>query len=87
MSVAWVVYSMIIFLWGSFSKIKLFRWFGSAVLITTTLKVFIFDLSGTATMYKVLCLFIIGALTLGIGYVNSTWSDKEANDDEEPEIA
>ncbi|MCH7534686.1 MAG: DUF2339 domain-containing protein [Bacteroidetes bacterium] len=80
LSVSWVLYALIIFLWGAYSKIKLFRWFGSAVLILTTLKVFIFDLSGKDTMYKVLVLFIIGALTLIIGYINSKWSDKILDD-------
>jgi uncharacterized membrane protein len=70
MSVTWMVYALLLFLWSKGSRNKLYKYMGITVLVLTSLKVFIFDLSGSATIQKVIFLMIVGALTLVIGKVS-----------------
>jgi len=76
-SIAYIVYALFIFLWGSHTKAIAFRIMGSVVLILTSLKVFFWDLSGEANVSKMLFLLIIGLVTLGIAHINKQWLDKE----------
>jgi len=72
MSVSWMIYALILFLWSNKSDSKIYRIMGIAVLLLTSLKIFIFDLSGAATFQKVLFLLVIGGLTLLIGKLNKS---------------
>ncbi len=76
-SFSWIVYSLVLFLWGSHTKSKVFRIFGSIVLVATTLKVLFSDLSGESTLYKAIFLLIIGLVILLIAFVNQKWEEKE----------
>lgn len=74
LSVVWGVYAMLLFLWGAYSKQRLFRVFGSVVLGLVTLKLLLLDLSGEDTIFKVLVLFAMGCISLTITYINHRWS-------------
>mgnify|MGYP000147403040 CR=1 FL=1 len=76
LSISWMVYALGLFLWGSYTNQKAFRFLGSAVVILTSLKVFIFDLRGTSTIYLVTFLFVLGLLTLLIARIDSYWRTK-----------
>jgi uncharacterized membrane protein len=76
-SISYLIYALLLFLWGAHTKAFIYRTFGSAVIAITSVKVFFFDLSGEATPHKMVFLMIIGIITLGIGYVNKRWQEKE----------
>jgi hypothetical protein len=69
MSICWFVYALMIYLWSNYSQHVFFKYFGAIVIGITTLKVFLLDLSGAASIQKVVLLAIIGAITLIIGKV------------------
>ncbi|MDN5199766.1 DUF2339 domain-containing protein [Fulvivirgaceae bacterium BMA10] len=83
LSIMWMLYALIIFLWGAYSRAKIFRVIGSAVILITTAKVLLLDLAGAKALHKVLFLLIIGLLTLAIAYINNKWAEgsPESKDD------
>lgn len=85
-SISYLVYALLIFLWGAHTRALAFRTMGSIVLIITSAKVLFFDLSGGATVGKMIFLLIIGGLTLTIAYINKRWMDKEQLRDQPDEI-
>ncbi|MBE7410649.1 MAG: DUF2339 domain-containing protein [Leptospiraceae bacterium] len=76
-SFSWILYSLVIFLWGSYTKNTVFRIFGSIVLVGTSLKVIFSDLSGESTLYKAIFLLSLGFIILLIAFVNQKWSETE----------
>ena len=56
---------------------------GYIVIGLSTLKVLFIDLSGDASMYKVVALLVVGGITMAIGYVNKIWVDKGEMKNEE----
>lgn len=70
-SICWIIYALTIYLWSNYSNNKIFKYLGGAVLGITSLKIFIFDLSGTATFQKVIFLAIVGVLILIIGKIDT----------------
>lgn len=76
-STSWFFYALGLFLWGKHQNTKLFIWFGGAVLVIASLKMWLWDLPGEATIYKVIFLAISGAVILLIGYVHRAWLDKQ----------
>lgn len=81
MSVVWGIYALLLFLWGASSKQRVFRYFGSAVLGLVSVKVLFYDLSGEDTVYKVLVLLVMAAISFAISFINLKWSggDHESN--------
>ncbi len=70
LSIVWFIYALLIFLWGSYAQNKSFRVLGTAVLLISSLKVLLLDLSGTPNIQRVIALLIIGGITLAIAQVN-----------------
>ncbi len=77
-SISYIVYALFIFLWGAHTKAIAFRIMGSIVLLITSVKVFFWDLSGEASISKMIFLMIMGLVTLAIANINKRWLDKEA---------
>jgi uncharacterized membrane protein len=77
MSVTWIVYALMIYLMSSKSKHNIYKVLGSTVLVLTSIKVFAWDLLGSANYQKVIFLMIIGGLTLLIGKVSGARRNKE----------
>ncbi|WP_438447173.1 DUF2339 domain-containing protein [Gorillibacterium sp. sgz5001074] len=78
LSVVWGVYALLLFLWGASSKQRLFRGFGSVVLGMVSIKVLFYDLSGEDTVYKVLVLLVMAAISFAISYINHRWQEEPA---------
>ncbi|WP_185968965.1 DUF2339 domain-containing protein [Carboxylicivirga sp. M1479] len=76
-SISYLVYALLIFLWGAHTKGIFFRIIGSVVLVLTSIKVFFWDISGDASLSKMVFLMIIGLLTLSIAFINKKWMEKE----------
>jgi uncharacterized membrane protein len=74
MSVVWGIYALLLFLWGASSRQRVFRYFGSAVLVMVSVKVFFFDLSGEDSIYKVLVLLVMAVISFAISYINHRWN-------------
>lgn len=81
LSVVWGVYALLLFLWGAYSKQRVFRLFGSVVLGLVSVKVLFFDLSGEDTVLKVLVLLAMSAISFAISYINHRWSEPDARAD------
>lgn len=74
LSITWGIYAMLLFLWGAYSKQKVFRIFGSIVLLLVTAKTLFFDLAGEETIYKVIILFALGVISFLITWINNRWN-------------
>ena len=68
-SVVYIVYAMLILLYGLKIKSKLFRIMAVITILITTAKVFFFDLQGEATFHKVIFLLIMGTLTMLTAFI------------------
>jgi uncharacterized membrane protein len=79
-SISYIIYALLIFLWGAHTKTVAFRVMGSIVLVLTSLKVFFWDIPGDATISKMLFLVIIGLFTLLIARINKHWLEKETEE-------
>ncbi|OPA75750.1 hypothetical protein BVG16_20695 [Paenibacillus selenitireducens] len=73
LSISWSVYSLLLFLWGAYSKQRIFRIFGTVVLCLVAGKTILFDLAEEATIYKVIVFLVLGAICFTISYINSIW--------------
>jgi uncharacterized membrane protein len=82
LSVVWGIYALLLFLWGAFSKQRMFRVFGSVVLGLVSVKVLFYDLSGEDTVYKVLVLLAMAAISFAISYINHRWKDEPPSEAE-----
>lgn len=76
LSVVWGIYALLLFLWGASSKQRVFRVFGSVVLGLVSVKVLFHDLSGEDTVYKVLVLLAMAAISFAISYINHRWREE-----------
>ncbi len=79
-SISYIIYALLIFLWGAHTKAIAFRVMGSIVLVMTSLKVFFWDIPGDATISKMVFLLIIGLFTLLIARINKHWLEKETEE-------
>jgi uncharacterized membrane protein len=74
LSVVWAIYALLLFVWGAYSSQRIFRWFGSMVLIIVALKAILIDLSGEDTIYKIIVFLLLGIISMSIGWINGRWS-------------
>lgn len=86
LSVVWGVYALLLFLWGASSKQRVFRYFGSIVLVLVSVKVLFSDLSGEDSIYKVLVLLIMAVISFTISYINHRWKNEPAAPPAEPSV-
>lgn len=73
LSTVWGVYALLLFLWGSYYKQKLFLGFGSLVLVAVAIKAIFLDLSEEETIYKIITLLVLGTLSFAITFVRNRW--------------
>jgi uncharacterized membrane protein len=76
LSISWMVYALSLFAWGAYSNQLPFRFMGSAVVIITSIKVFLEDIRGTSNIYIALFLLVIGLIVLLIARIDRYWRDK-----------
>ncbi len=69
LSVSWGVYALLLVLWGLLRNSPVFRWFGLTATALVLVKVFLVDLQGLDTIYKMLAFFLLGLIFLGIGFL------------------
>ncbi len=79
LSTMWMLYALLILLWGVYRKDVLYKTVSSAVIIITGLKVFFLDLQGAASIQKVLFLVLLGGITLLISYVSNRFLSEDTN--------
>lgn len=73
LSITWGIYALLLFIWGAYSGQSSFRWFGSAVLIITSVKAILFDMSDESAIYKMIAFIALGAISFGITWINQRW--------------
>jgi hypothetical protein len=80
LSISWMVYALSLFAWGAYSNQLPFRFMGSAVVIITSVKVFLEDIRGASSIYIALFLLIIGLIVLLIARIDKYWREKHQED-------
>lgn len=85
LSAMWGLHSLLLFLWGGFSRQVFFRWFGAIVLILVAFKSIFIDLEGQETLLKVGVLLILGLLSFVITWINGRWILREERSQENGE--
>ena len=76
LSISWMVYALSLFAWGAYSDQLPFRFMGSAVVIITSIKVFLEDIRGSSSIYIAIFLVIIGLIVLLIARIDKYWREK-----------
>jgi uncharacterized membrane protein len=76
LSISWMVYAMALFAWGAYANQLPFRFMGSAVIIITSIKVFLEDIRGSSNIYIALFLLVIGLIVLLIARIDKYWREK-----------
>ncbi|MBD3920154.1 DUF2339 domain-containing protein [Paenibacillus sp. PR3] len=76
LSVVWAIHALLLFIWGAYSNQRIFRWFGSIVLIIVALKAILLDLSGEDTIYKIIVFLLLGLISMSISWINARWNAK-----------
>ncbi|MDH5396950.1 MAG: DUF2339 domain-containing protein [Cyclobacteriaceae bacterium] len=79
LSVSWAIYALVLFYWGSVVQDKIYRLFGSVVLVITSLKVFIIDLHEADGWEYAAFLMALGGIILFIYNINKRWFLKETS--------
>jgi uncharacterized membrane protein len=74
LSISWGIYALILIVWGAYSRQIVFKIFGSVVLVLVAAKTLLLDLAGESTIYKVIVLLVLGAISFTVTWVNSKWS-------------
>jgi uncharacterized membrane protein len=82
LSCVWGVYALLLFLWGSYYKQKLFLGFGSFVLVAVAIKAIFLDLSGEQAIYKILTLLVLGLLSFAISIIRNKWTVEAVRESE-----
>ncbi|UVI31489.1 DUF2339 domain-containing protein [Paenibacillus spongiae] len=80
LSVVWGLYALLLFVWGAYSRQRMFRWFGSTLLVIVSLKAVFLDMANSDTFYKMIIFVVLGAISFLITWVNSRWQGKEAEE-------
>jgi len=68
LSILWALYASIMTGIGIVRRIRAARLFGILMLGLTILKVFLMDLSGLSTVYRIASFIVLGLLLLGVSY-------------------
>jgi uncharacterized membrane protein len=76
LSISWMVYALALFAWGAYANQLPFRFMGSAVIIVTSIKVFLEDIRGSSNIYIALFLLVIGLIVLLIARIDKYWREK-----------
>ncbi|WP_199617119.1 DUF2339 domain-containing protein [Paenibacillus alkalitolerans] len=73
LSIAWGIYSVLLFLWGAYSRQNAFRIFGSAVLAVVAVKALFFDMIDEDSLYRIVVLLVLGLLCFAVTWINMKW--------------
>jgi uncharacterized membrane protein len=87
LSVTWGIYSLLLFAWGAYDKQRVFKIFGSIVLIVVAIKTILIDLSKSDTIYKIIALLILAVISFLITYINNKYSKDVLTSDNEIEMS
>lgn len=82
LTVTWGCYALLLILWGAYYKERLFRWFGSAVLVAASIKAIFMDLHGQDALYKIGVLLALGGVSFAITWINGKWGAEKPENPE-----
>ncbi|MDP2767017.1 MAG: DUF2339 domain-containing protein [Candidatus Methanoperedens sp.] len=75
-SAAWAIEAIAILIAGFRYELSFVRKAGIGLLLLTIVKVFIFDLAGLETLYRILSFLMLGAILMGASFLYSKYKDK-----------
>lgn len=70
LSISWITYSSILFVWGIYTREMLYKLFGMIVIGITSIKVLFYDIINTSSFYKAIFFAILGILIVCIALLN-----------------
>ncbi len=75
-SAAWAIEAIAILIAGFRYELSFVRKVGIGLLLLTIVKVFIFDLAGLETLYRIMSFMVLGAILMGASFLYSKYKDK-----------
>jgi uncharacterized membrane protein len=75
-SAAWAIEAIAILAAGFRYELSFVRKAGIVLLLLTIVKVFIFDLAGLETLYRIMSFMVLGAILMGASFLYSKYKDK-----------
>jgi len=76
LTIGWTLYALFLFLFGLLVQERRQRWCGLALLVLAILRVGFYDIWGFSGGYRVLTLFVLTIVTLGLGYIIIRFADR-----------
>lgn len=75
-SAAWAIEAIAILIAGFRYELSFVRKIGIGLLLLTIVKVFIFDLAGLETLYRIMSFMVLGAILMGASFLYSKYKDR-----------
>ncbi len=75
-SAAWAIEAIAILIAGFRYELSFVRKAGIGLLLLTIVKVFLFDLAGLETLYRIMSFMVLGAILMGASFLYSKYKDK-----------
>ncbi len=76
-SIGWVLYAGIITILGIFRNKKYLKYSGITICILSIVKIFIYDLEGVSTLFRLTAFLVLGVVLLTLSYLYNKISPKE----------
>ncbi len=75
-SAAWAIEAIAILIAGFRYELSFVRKIGIGLLLLTIVKVFLFDLAGLETLYRIMSFMVLGAILMGASFLYSKYKDR-----------
>ncbi len=75
-SIGWVLYAGIITILGIFRNKKYLKYSGITICILSIVKIFIYDLEGVSTLFRLTAFLVLGVVLLTLSYLYNKISPK-----------
>jgi uncharacterized membrane protein len=76
LSVAWIIYSLLLILFGIWRKWAWLRWSAIGLFGITIFKIFLFDLSFIGTLYRIFSFIALGVILLAVSYLYQRYKER-----------
>ena len=76
LTVGWALYALFLFFLGLLVHERRQRWCGLGILVAALLRVACYDMWGFSSGYRVLTLFVLTLITLGLGFIYARFAER-----------
>ena len=75
LTIAWAIQGLVVLTLGFLVRDRTFRLSGLALLLVCLLKVFVIDLRGVETLYRILSFIVLGAILLLVSFAYTKYRE------------